>query len=301
MFNNGKFKNVVAESDIQSPVDRVVSPGATFNATVTLTPERGTTKNWIALEDSLQRSTEPAEITGAIAASAIRTPHQFAGLFTTDQSNTGFNYPHTSHSPSAGGCGGVPVSGFSADSGLGSSTPCTASTSVGGNAGVTCTSEKNVFAIYVTYYVKVKLSLSAMGGDLTLKLPFVLIHVNEQRAHSMQNRLVKLTLDEVPASKKKNPQQQTNLQDQTNLKSSSNIRPTTTILTAEPPSSSFPATSQASVPAGKRCLGKSFLPRSSTASEHLNKVTTGESPKDLSKRNDTVALPQVSLHGSSSA
>lgn len=34
--------------------------------------------------------------------------------------------------------------------------------------------EKNVFAIYVSYYVKVKLSLSAMGGELSLKLPFVL-------------------------------------------------------------------------------------------------------------------------------
>lgn len=34
--------------------------------------------------------------------------------------------------------------------------------------------EKNVFAIYVSYYVKVKLSLSGMGGEVTLKLPFIL-------------------------------------------------------------------------------------------------------------------------------
>ncbi|CRL02050.1 CLUMA_CG015119, isoform A [Clunio marinus] len=34
--------------------------------------------------------------------------------------------------------------------------------------------ERNVFAIYVSYYVKVKLSLSGMGGEVTLKLPFVL-------------------------------------------------------------------------------------------------------------------------------
>jgi hypothetical protein len=34
--------------------------------------------------------------------------------------------------------------------------------------------EKNVFAIYVSYYVKVKLSLSGMGGEVSLKLPFVL-------------------------------------------------------------------------------------------------------------------------------
>lgn len=31
-----------------------------------------------------------------------------------------------------------------------------------------------MFAIYVSYYVKVKLSLSGMGGEVTLKLPFML-------------------------------------------------------------------------------------------------------------------------------
>lgn len=36
--------------------------------------------------------------------------------------------------------------------------------------------DRNVFAIYVSYYVKVKLSLSAMGGELSLKLPFTLSH-----------------------------------------------------------------------------------------------------------------------------
>lgn len=34
--------------------------------------------------------------------------------------------------------------------------------------------EKNVFAIYVNYYVKVKLTLSGMGGEVSLKLPFIL-------------------------------------------------------------------------------------------------------------------------------
>ncbi|XP_021705863.1 phosrestin-2 isoform X2 [Aedes aegypti] len=37
--------------------------------------------------------------------------------------------------------------------------------------------EKNVFAIYVSYYVKVKLILSSMGGEVSLKLPFVLGNV----------------------------------------------------------------------------------------------------------------------------
>ena len=61
MFNNGKFKNVVADSDslTPSPVDQHVAPGTTLNTSVILRPQRGPTKNWIALEDTLQRSTEP--------------------------------------------------------------------------------------------------------------------------------------------------------------------------------------------------------------------------------------------------
>uniref|UniRef100_A0A182QLY4 Arrestin C-terminal-like domain-containing protein n=1 Tax=Anopheles farauti TaxID=69004 RepID=A0A182QLY4_9DIPT len=44
-------------------------------------------------------------------------------------------------------------------------------------AAATTTEEKNVFAIYVSYYVKVKLILSSMGGEVSLKLPFVLGNV----------------------------------------------------------------------------------------------------------------------------
>ncbi|KAH1005435.1 hypothetical protein HUJ04_006425, partial [Dendroctonus ponderosae] len=43
--------------------------------------------------------------------------------------------------------------------------------SVTGNA-----DDRNVFAIYVSYYVKVKLLVSVMGGDVSLKLPFTLMH-----------------------------------------------------------------------------------------------------------------------------
>lgn len=42
--------------------------------------------------------------------------------------------------------------------------------------------EKNVFAIYVSYYVKVKLSLSGMGGEVTLKLPFILGNIDYDEA-----------------------------------------------------------------------------------------------------------------------
>lgn len=43
--------------------------------------------------------------------------------------------------------------------------------------------EKNVFAIYVSYYVKVKLSLSGMGGEVTLKLPFILGNIDSDGNH----------------------------------------------------------------------------------------------------------------------
>ncbi|XP_033171651.1 uncharacterized protein LOC117148396 [Drosophila mauritiana] len=164
MFNNGKFKNVVADSDnITPPVDRTVAAGASLNTTVTLRPQRGPTKNWIALEDTLQRSTEPEEITGAIAASAIRSPHfvmqnaQLLGGCGHPLGSPALVTPHPHlWQPGSQGQGqpGNPNSG-------------------GGNE------ERNVFAIYVSYYVKVKLTLSGMGGELSLKLPFVLVHVDE--------------------------------------------------------------------------------------------------------------------------
>ena len=40
--------------------------------------------------------------------------------------------------------------------------------------------DRNVFAIFVSYYVKVKLSLSGMGGEVSLKLPFLLGHVDNE-------------------------------------------------------------------------------------------------------------------------
>lgn len=38
--------------------------------------------------------------------------------------------------------------------------------------------ERNVFTIYVSYYVKVKLTLGGMGGEVSLKLPFLLGQVD---------------------------------------------------------------------------------------------------------------------------
>lgn len=39
--------------------------------------------------------------------------------------------------------------------------------------------DRNVFAIFVTYYIKVKLTLSGLGSEVSLKLPFVLGHLDE--------------------------------------------------------------------------------------------------------------------------
>ncbi|XP_077296145.1 phosrestin-2-like [Arctopsyche grandis] len=106
MFSNGKFKNVVALTTSRDECP--VSPGGTLNSSYILRPARGTTKNWIALEDSYSKN-------GASLASTVI---------------------------------------------------CNSNSQ----------EDRNVFAIYVSYYVKVKLSLSAMGGELSLKLPFVLAH-----------------------------------------------------------------------------------------------------------------------------
>ncbi|KAL0896046.1 hypothetical protein ABMA27_012027 [Loxostege sticticalis] len=115
MFSNGKFKNVVA---VVKCGGTPVMPGQTLTDTYTLTPHRGVTKNWIALEDSYSKS-------GASLASTVV-------------------------------CNNSPE-------------------------------DRNVFAIYVSYYVKVKLTLSAIGGEVSLKLPFTLTHscINEAPTDSV--------------------------------------------------------------------------------------------------------------------
>ncbi|XP_073962311.1 phosrestin-2-like isoform X2 [Choristoneura fumiferana] len=116
MFSNGKFKNVVAMAkDEGTPVP----PGQRLEDSYTVTPSRGVTKNWIALEDSYSK-------TGACLASTVIC---------------------NSNSPE----------------------------------------DRNVFAIYVSYYVKVKLSISGIGGELSVKLPFSLSHacINEAPTDSV--------------------------------------------------------------------------------------------------------------------
>ncbi|XP_078045095.1 phosrestin-2 isoform X3 [Augochlora pura] len=108
MFSNGKFKNVVARLSSQEGCP--IASGSSMRRSYTLRPMKGSTKNWIALEDSYTKA-------GANLASTVVCP------------------------------------GTSPD-------------------------DRNVFAIYVSYYVKVKLLISAMGGEVSLKLPFTLMHTN---------------------------------------------------------------------------------------------------------------------------
>lgn len=56
MFSNGKFKNVVAM--ICPKDDCPVCPGQSLDRTYSLQPNKGATKNWIALEDSYSKSGE---------------------------------------------------------------------------------------------------------------------------------------------------------------------------------------------------------------------------------------------------
>uniref|UniRef100_A0A1B0GNM2 Arrestin C-terminal-like domain-containing protein n=1 Tax=Phlebotomus papatasi TaxID=29031 RepID=A0A1B0GNM2_PHLPP len=62
--------------------------------------------------------------------------------------------------------------------------------------------DRNVFAIYVSYYVKVKLTLSGMGGEVCLKLPFVLGYVDTDgtnEAPSTPRQIVPKGLDSIDA------------------------------------------------------------------------------------------------------
>ncbi|KAL7744440.1 hypothetical protein ACLKA6_001819 [Drosophila palustris] len=200
MFNNGKFKNVVADSDNISPaVDRVVPPGGSLSTTVALLPQRGPTKNWIALEDTLQRSTEPDEITGAIAASAIRSPNfvmQAQQLLAGHPlASPAMAVPQMPQMPQAA------ATGSGVNSGVGGSN----NSHPPGHGFV---EDRNVFAIYVSYYVKVKLTLSGMGGELSLKLPFVLVHVDETQRPGYTSatlgelRMERLALHDAPVGRK---------------------------------------------------------------------------------------------------
>jgi hypothetical protein len=127
MFSNGKFKNVVAS--VNSRQDCPINPGSSVRHSYTLYPTKGSTKNWIALEDSYSRAGANLASTVARGQSAVASMPPL---------------------PSNGGT-------------TGSNDP-----------------ERNVFAIFVTYYCKVKLIVGAMNSEVSVKLPFTLLPSEEK-------------------------------------------------------------------------------------------------------------------------
>lgn len=121
----------------------------------------GATKNWIAVEGALFSTsnfdTSLAALNSKLASSAPR---------------------------------GCPYTTFQAQSKL----PSSSATVTSENQ--PSTDDKNVFAIYVSYYVKVKLSLSGMGGEVTLKLPFILGNIESPSSNTV---VVKENQSEDPA------------------------------------------------------------------------------------------------------
>lgn len=113
----------------------------------------GSTKNWIAVEGALfstsNYDTSLAALNSKLASSAPR-----GSAFTCFQ-------PTLQPTPSSSAMTGAPAQ----------------------------IDEKNVFAIYVSYYVKVKLSLSGMGGEVTLKLPFILGNI-ESGGHFVDEKVI---------------------------------------------------------------------------------------------------------------
>lgn len=139
MFSNGKFKNIVAEADIQ----KQVSSNENYHCSYPLLPVRGATKNWIAVEGALFNSSS-----------------------SHDTNLVALNSKLASSAPR----GAVPPT----------------------------QDEKNVFAIYVSYYVKVKLSLGGMGGEMSLKLPFVLGNIElDVNSSAPATAMASLTADYV--------------------------------------------------------------------------------------------------------
>lgn len=53
MFSNGKFKNIVAS--VNPKRDCPINNGGYVEKTYTLLPTKGSTKNWIALEESYNK------------------------------------------------------------------------------------------------------------------------------------------------------------------------------------------------------------------------------------------------------
>lgn len=154
MFSNGKFKNIVAEVD----VSKQIGPSETLHGVYSLLPIRG------KQESPLQTYQEPIWLIHLLFNSHIGSTKNWiaveGALFSTSNYDTSLAALNSKLASSAP---------------RGSSFTCfQPQIQSSSSASPANFDEKNVFAIYVSYYVKVKLSLSGMGGEVTLKLPFIL-------------------------------------------------------------------------------------------------------------------------------
>lgn len=61
-------------------------------------------------------------------------------------------------------------------------------------------SEKNILAIYVSYYVKIKVSLNSIGGEISLKLPFVLGEYDETKIKEFDHEGSKDLIDKLSSN-----------------------------------------------------------------------------------------------------
>lgn len=176
MFSNGKFKNIVSETEINENI----APSQSLNGTYPLLPLRGATKNWIAVEGSLFSSSHHDTSLEALNSKLASSTPQNAMYFATKHSQDKSSFcehrklpirHHTIAHVESGGEEATSVTGC-----IGNYT------------------EKNVFAINVSYYVKIKLSFSSIGSDISLKLPFFLGNVcdtneNAQKKLFLQENL----------------------------------------------------------------------------------------------------------------
>lgn len=141
--------NIVINQAIQYQYHNELS---TLQFTVIVYVFSGATKNWIAVEGALFSTsnfdTSLAALNSKLASSAPR---------------------------------GCPYATFQTQSKL---LPSSSAASITSGGNPSSTDDKNVFAIYVSYYVKVKLSLSGMGGEVTLKLPFILGNIENNSSCS---------------------------------------------------------------------------------------------------------------------
>ncbi|XP_063634389.1 arrestin, lateral eye-like [Cydia splendana] len=150
MFSNGKFKNVVAFEKDNTPV----LPGQSLDGSYTMIPSR---EVCMFSDSKFKNDVAMVEDDTTLVPPGQRLDETYTMI------------------PSRG----VTKNWIALEDSYSKTGACLAST-------VLCNSnspdDRNVFAIYVSYYVKIKLNISGIGGELSVKLPFSLSHANINEA-----------------------------------------------------------------------------------------------------------------------